>query len=233
MSSIIIFSGGFGSGKTELALNMALENAAKFDNTVLADLDLVNPFFASRELKNYLANLGVRMVAPQGDLLFGDVPSIPPEILGYIRQDNNLFIDLAGDEAGATVLGYLNRYILERNYELYLVVNPYRPFAASLDEITKLKTNLESVSRLKFTGIISNPNLVEETDMDTVIQGHRKVESYAQKMHLPIHCLTVEKRLFQEMYPIYGGIIKKIRLFLRPEWIRPVEEVMEGGQRDS
>jgi hypothetical protein len=232
LSIIIILSGGFGSGKTELALDLALEHSTQSNHTVLADLDLVNPFFASREMEKYLTRQGIQVVAPHGDLSFGDVPSIPPEILGYIRQDNEMIIDLAGDEAGAVVLGYLNRYILERDFEFLLVINPYRPFAASLEEIIKLKTNLEKVARFKFTGIISNPNLVEETDMETIIQGHKQVESYAQKLHLPIRFLAVEERFFEETYSIYGEIVRKIRLFLRPEWIRPVEEVVQYGERD-
>lgn len=233
MSSMVILSGGFGSGKTELALNMAFDTRTYCGNTVLADLDLVNPFFASREIKNLLEFHGIKLIAPREDLSFGDVPSIPPEILGYIRQDNNLIIDLAGDDAGAIVLGYLNKYVLEREFEFLLVINPYRPFALELDEIVKLKTNLEGLSRLKFTGIISNPNLVEDTNRETVIRGHQKVEEFARAMQLPIHCLAVEESLYEELYPIYGEFLRKIRLFIRPEWIRAVEEVIQDGQRDS
>lgn len=233
MSSIVILSGGFGSGKSELALNMALESGTHLHNTVLADLDLVNPFFAARDIKNILTEQGIQLVAPQEELSFGDVPSIPPQILGCIRLDNELIIDLAGDGVGATVLGYLNKYIVEREFEFLLVINPYRPFAASLEEVIRLKNNLEAASRLKFTGIVSNPNLVEETEIETVIQGHKIVEIYAREMNLPIQCLAVEERLYGELYPIYGAILRKIRLFLRPEWIRAVEEVMRDGQRNS
>ncbi|MEN6461300.1 MAG: hypothetical protein ABFC94_08035 [Syntrophomonas sp.] len=220
MGSIVILAGGFGSGKTEVAINMAFDTAETVNNVVLADLDLVNPYFASRDAKKCLEDKEIRLLAPQGQLSFGDVPSVPPEIMGFIKQDNHMIIDLAGDEVGSLVLGYISNMVSARtNVEFLLVINPYRPFAARLEDLIEMKKLLERAARLTFTGIISNPNLVEETDVDVIINGHRKVEHFADILNIPIRYLAVEEKFFSQLLPIYEKKLKKIKLFLRPDWL--------------
>lgn len=219
MGKLVIFAGGLGSGKTEIALNFALEEAGNGSRTILADLDLINPFFASRVADEKLRQYGVRLLGPRRELAFGDVPQIPPEIIGSLKQDNNLFIDLGGDEAGVLVMGYLRTYILERPYEFMLVVNPYRPFAGSLNDLIDLKNMLETASRVSFTGIISNPNLVEETTPATIRDGHEKVREWAEAIGLPVCYLMVEDRLFDQLQPEYGDIVRRLSLHFRPNWL--------------
>ncbi|HBQ26038.1 MAG TPA: hypothetical protein DD791_06565, partial [Syntrophomonas sp.] len=158
MGSLAIFAGGFGSGKSEVAVNFAIDMASTSQKTVLADLDLVNPFFASRDAREKLISDNIRLVAPSGELAFGDVPNLPTKIIALMKQDNDMLIDLAGDEVGSLVIGYLSKLVMERgNYEFYLVINPYRPFAGELGSIKELKELLEKAGLIKFTGIISNP----------------------------------------------------------------------------
>ncbi len=215
-----ILAGGFGSGKTEIALNLAYERGKMSDNVVLADLDFVNPFFASREVKQELEDNKIRLIAPSGELSFGDVPHIPAELLGLLGQKNDMIIDLAGDEIGALVLGYISNYVRKRAMvEFLLVVNPYRPFAQDLEAICELKDYLEKVAKLEFTGIISNPNLVEETDIDIIKAGHEKVMKYAEFFALPIKFLTIEAKFHETLKPIYKDLLKIISLNVRPEWI--------------
>lgn len=220
MGYTAIFAGGFGSGKTEIALNFAFNRAKIANNVVLADLDLVNPFFVSREMKNYLEMQNIRLMAPSGELSFGDVPHIPSEILGILGQDNEMFIDLAGDEVGSLVLGYISKHIKKRDgFEFFLVINPYRPFAESLEAVSELKEYLEKAAQLHFTGIISNPNLVEETDLEIIKSGHEKVVAYAQHFGIPVKYLTIEARFYNALQPKYGELLKIINLNLRPEWM--------------
>lgn len=215
-----IMAGGYGSGKTEIALNFAYERAKESDNVVLADLDLVNPFFVSREMKERLTQQNIRLTAPSGILSFGDVPHIPAELLGLLGQDNDMIIDLAGDEVGALVLGYISSYMEKRKgTEFFLVINPFRPFAENIDMISELKDYLERAANVKFTGIISNPNLVEETNLEVIKAGHKKVEEYAKYLDIPIKYLTIEAKFFQDLAPIYQSILKVIKLNLRPDWL--------------
>lgn len=224
MGNISVFAGGFGSGKSEIALNFALDAAKKpieEGKVILADLDLVNPFFASREAKHQLEENGVRLLGPRADLIFGDVPQLPPEIIGIIGQDNNMVIDLAGDEIGSLVLGYLSSVIKMRDQmDFFLVLNPYRPFACDIDSVESLKNMLEAASKTKITAIISNPNLVEETDIEVIVKGHAKVQEYADHMHIPLRYLTVEERFYDQLLPQYGSLLRKISLYLRPGWLQ-------------
>jgi len=222
VGKVIIFAGGFGSGKSEIALNFAFEKAKNKEETILADLDLVNPFFASRELREVVESKGIRVVAPSGQLAFGDVPGLPTEIVGLTRRDDNvMIIDLAGDEVGTIVLGFLSKYLQERNdYEFYLVINPYRPFAADLESVVELKEKLERAAKMTFNGIISNPNLIEDTDINVIREGHKRVEKYARYLNIPVKYMVVDKRYYPQLVPEYGKLLKEIVLYLRPDWLQ-------------
>jgi hypothetical protein len=220
LGNMAIFAGGFGSGKSEVAVNYAMLQAENYADVVLADLDLVNPYFASRDVRAKLKEAGIRLVAPSGELSFGDVPSIPGEIIGLIKQENRMVIDVAGDEVGSMVLGYLSKFILARSgYEFFLVLNPYRPFAQDLPNVRLLKDQLERAASLKFTGIVSNPNLLGETTVALIHSGHRKVMGYAQELDIPVVHLTVERKFYQELVPDYGKMLQIINLYLKPHWL--------------
>lgn len=219
MAKVIIFAGGFGSGKSELVLNYAIQRSQKTANLILADLDLVNPYFASRDMRNSLEARGIRLVAPGGELSFGDVPSIPAETIGLLRGNDEIIIDLAGDEVGSLVLGYLSRYIKDSDYQFYLVLNPYRPFAQDLESVVELKQLLEGAAHMPFTGLVSNPNLMGETGLDTIRAGHQMVLTYAQAIQLPIRCLTVEDKFYNPLGNEYGEILQAIKLYLKPDWL--------------
>jgi len=220
LGKLVIFAGGFGSGKSEIALNQALLLTRDFEDVILADLDLVNPYFASRDVRPLLEDAGIRLVAPSGELSFGDVPSIPGEIIGLLRQENNVVIDVAGDEVGSAVLGYLSKYILAREgYEFFLVLNPYRPFAQQVQSVRDLRMQLEKAASLKFTGIVSNPNLLGETTTDIIRRGHQQVAEMALALGLPVANLTVTKEFYPELAADFGDRLREIKLYLKPQWL--------------
>lgn len=220
MGNITIFAGGFGSGKSEIALNHAFNQAELSPEVILADLDLVNPYFASRALRAVLEQAGIRLAAPQGDLAFSDVPAVPAEIMGLIKQDNTMIFDLAGDEVGSLVLGYLSKFVAARpNYELLLVLNPYRPFARDTENVIILRDQLEKAAHLKFTGIVSNPNLMGETNSNIIRRGHAKVVDFARALNIPVRYLTTERKFYNELFPDYGETLQVINLYLQPEWM--------------
>lgn len=219
MAKITIFAGGFGSGKSELAINYALARSRHVDSIVLADLDLVNPYFASRDVKDLLKAHGIRLLAPAGELALADVPTIPAEIIKVLQSSEEVIIDVAGDEVGSMVLGYLSHYIKKRSYDFYLVINPYRPFARDMASIMGLKQGLEGAANLNFTGLISNPNLMMETNPVIIRSGQQMVLQYAQAMGLPVCYLTAEARFWDELVHEYGEILMPIKLYLNPEWL--------------
>ncbi len=220
MGNITIFAGGFGSGKSETALNYALKIAQKYGQVVLADLDIVNPFFCSRELESLLTSNGVKLLAPAKRLRFGDVPQVPPEVVGYLGTGNAMVLDVGGDEVVSQVLGYLRPYMRDRSHDFLLVINPYRPFAGDFEAVAGLKHALERVSRLKFTGIVSNPNLMGDTDLEVIVAGHKRVRDYSDRLSLPIVCVTVERRFYEAVRACLPDTnVQPLELYLRPEWL--------------
>ncbi len=229
LSHISIFSGAFGSGKTEIALNYALERAGNTDynKVLLADLDTANPFFVARDARGVLgsAEEKIHILAPVREMAQADVPNLPAQLMGHLRADNEMIVDLAGDKFGALVLGYISRFVKARShYDMFLVINPFRPFSSSLDEVQGLRRLLEIAGRIEFTGIISNPNMVEATSLELIREGHRRVSRFAKGLGIPIRYLAVEERFYRELYPEYGTMLKRLKLFLRPDWIRGLEE---------
>jgi len=221
LGSINIFAGGYGCGKTELALNFAMNTDSKGQDVVLADLDLVNPYFVSRQQKAELKAHHVKLLAPFNNLSYGDIPQLPPQLLAEIQRENQLLIDIAGDDTGGLVIGYLHRYLQQRNpVNLWLVINPYRPFAQDLNGIIELVELFEDASRLHFTGIISNPHLAEETTVDIIRRGHQQVLEYAEALQLKVDYLTVREEFYEQLIPEFGSLLKSIKIYTRPLWLQ-------------
>jgi len=208
--ALIIFAGRFGSGKTETALNYALalaHDAAPgtvralnpehpFSNPViLIDLDIVTPYFRSREMAERLNGDGVQVIAPS---LIGqhlDTPAITPQILGAIQQlDRPVVLDVGGDRQGARALGQFSPAIQQRGYTMYFVVNPYRPFTDTLEGVRSAVAEIEASARLRVHSLVSNPNLIGETTLEHVVEGHAKIERFAQAMGLPIAFVCLEQK---------------------------------------
>jgi len=161
----------------------------------------------------------IEMMAPDNAMAYGDIPNIPPGIIGTIRRNLNTVVDLAGDKAGALVLGYLTKFINPVDLRLYMVINPYRPFSWEIQDITDLKAMLESFAQHPVSGIISNPHLAEDTDFEVIKKGHLHVQEIASIQGVPLVQLTVTDTFYQEALLQFGEIVKKINLYLRPDWL--------------
>lgn len=212
-----IFTGRFGSGKTEAALNFAISLARGvrpegFSSTVsmgtpmageptsengviLIDLDLVTPYFRSREAARAAQRQGVEVIAPSVIGQHLDTPAVTPEILGAIQQHGRpLVLDVGGDRQGARALGQFSSAIADRGYVMHFVVNPYRPFTDSLDGLAASIAEIEASSRLVVTSLVSNPNLIGETTAKTIADGHARIKAYARALELPIAFVCLERR---------------------------------------
>jgi len=203
----ILFTGRFGSGKTEVALNYARSlvqgdapapglDAGGDDSVpvILIDLDIVTPYFRSREMAERFAEHGLEIVAPSIIGQHLDTPAITPQILGAIeRPDHRVVLDVGGDKQGARALGQYSQAIERRGYVMHFVVNPYRPFTSTLEELTDSISEIEESSRLKVTDLVSNPNLIAETKAEHILQGHALVESFAEELEMPIAFVCLER----------------------------------------
>ncbi|MCK4309564.1 MAG: hypothetical protein KAW42_06285 [Candidatus Atribacteria bacterium] len=197
---IKIFVGSFGSGKTEIAINYSIYCRKNHSQVAIVDLDIVNPYFRTREVKDALSLKGVKVIAPEGKLAYADLPLISPEIKGLIQDsDYHLILDVGGDDVGTVVLGNFKSFIEDLDYEMLLVVNSYRPFTQDIPQIEQMAQEIKNSSRLKISGIVSNPNLLTETDEEIIKQGHILIRQAAQKLKLPIKFVCIDERFSQKI----------------------------------
>lgn len=199
-NGIYCIVGGYGSGKSEIAVNLArylVQHRSTPDIPVaIADLDIVNPYFRSREAINELNKIGIKSIVPQGGHYYADLPIIVPEIKGaVIEQNGYVILDVGGDDVGARVLSSLAGSFKPDEYNLLLVLNANRPFTADLESTLKLMNEIEASSRLKFTGLISNTHLMNYTTADRVYEGIRLTKQVSDKTGLPILFAAVEHQL--------------------------------------
>jgi hypothetical protein len=206
--TITIFTGRFGSGKTETALNYAITMAqgsqgefpdsssgtTQLANVVLVDLDIVTPYFRSRETADRMKNKGVEVIAPSIIGQHLDTPAITPQILGTIQQMKRpVVLDVGGDKQGARALGQFSPAIRRRGYTMHFVVNPYRPFTNTLEGLRSSIAEIEASARLEVTSLVSNPNLIGETTIEQITQGHAQVEGFAQALDIPVALVCIEQ----------------------------------------
>jgi len=197
---IKIFVGGFGSGKTEVAINYSIYCRKSHTKVAIVDLDIVNPYFRTRETRNALNLKGVKVISPEGKMAYADLPLISPEIKGLIQNSNyHLILDVGGDDIGSVVLGNFRNIIQNYDYEMLLVVNSYRPFTQSVHQIEQMAQEIKNTSRLKISGIVSNPNLSSQTDEETIKKGHIVIKQAALKLNLPIRFICIDKRFSQKI----------------------------------
>lgn len=199
--NILTIVGGYGSGKSEIAVNLAAHLAQRGSPSVtIADLDIVNPYFRSREATDALNHLGVRSIAPKGGQQYADLPIILPEIKGAIEHNEGILIlDVGGDDVGSRVLSSLTDAFPANGYEMLLVLNANRPFTETVKNCMKLIGEIETASRLKLTGLISNTHLLEETTPEIVYAGMELARKVSKAASIPILFCSSTTRVAQEL----------------------------------
>lgn len=216
---IEIYTGHFGSGKTEVVLNRAVEFAQQGEQVTVVDLDIAKPYFRSREARTFLKELGVRLVMPDGGLEDSDLPIVGANVLGAITSaQGRVLFDVGGDSIGATALGAFAPFLRQREYQMYLVVNPYRPFTKDIPTVTRMLQEIQRAARLKVDGIVSNPNLGCETTLTHLRQGYAQVEEFAAALQLPILLTAVTDRFADRLAGHLQGPVQRVTNFLLPPW---------------
>ncbi len=185
MKKNMAFVGMFGSGKTEIAINMAVKLAKKGERVALADLDYVSPYFRSREKKPLMEEFGIEVVVPPGKYIWADTPIIPPETFGILSNKNIVAIlDVGGEEDGIAVLGYLRAFM--KYTAVYFVVNTRRPFTNTVDNIIRYYEKLKSRARVDFDYLVSNTNLGSSTTEDIIKEGEKTMEEVSKRTGIPV-----------------------------------------------
>lgn len=215
-----IIIGHYGSGKTEFSVNYAVKLAKLKKKVALVDLDIVNLYFRSREKAEALEELGIRVIggAIKGSAL--DLPAIPGEVLAPLHDKSyECIMDIGGDPAGARTLGMYNEYISEENYDMFFVLNAYRPETQSVEKVIEYMTKIEDVSRAKITGIVNNTHLLKSTTIDNVIDGYELALEVSKTTGIDIKYNVCLESIAAELPQNLEGEIFPINLYMREEWM--------------
>lgn len=174
--------GGAGAGKTELALNLSVYNAGRYGSSTLVDLDIVNPFFRVRRLRDEVEARGVAVVCPEKRVVAGDIPALPAAAWGALEQtEHPVVCDIGGGEPGLRPLGRLKDLADKRGASVYFVVNPFRPGFSDPAELAANFAHMCALSAMNVTHIIANPNISNETSVELFIEGLNRVRDFAEK----------------------------------------------------
>lgn len=202
IKGIVVIVGNYGSGKTEVSINLAVNRKRAGVDVKIADLDLVNPYFRTREARKPLSELGIEVVVPDERYLQADLPILSPVISGLIRKPNPLtLIDAGGNDVGATVLAALADSLRNTTVHMFQVVNPYRPFTDTIEGCLKIRGQIEKASKMTITGIIGNANLIDDTSVDEIYSGYDFVKALSDESHLPLKFITVSTELLPQIDP--------------------------------
>lgn len=225
--NLYIVIGAYGSGKSEYSINIARKLNDEGRDVVLADMDVVNPYFRSRDVRDEYAKLGIEVVAPEGQFMHADLPMISPRIQGAIDdKSKTVILDVGGDPAGCRTLGRFVDSIRARQYQMHFVVNTRRPFTSSVKEIITMKEQLEFTSKQRITHIICNTNLMQYTDADVVKEGINILKEVQELTQLPFeHYLVLDK--YANIVP--DGLGAKKRILLRYNLQKPWERLQAKG----
>lgn len=221
MKRLNLFTGHFGSGKTEIAINYALKlkEQAGIEKVTLVDLDIVNPYFCSRDLTEELNARGIRVISQGKHLANAELMVVTPEVLSAFNQkDHTVIFDIGGDDMGATALGQYNRFFQEEDYEMFFVVNTLRPLTGDALAVKDHLQAIEQAARLKVTKLISNSNLSFETELDQILEGERITRAIGQDLGLPVAFTAVRRDLAEAAAGAITGEILPIDIYMKPPW---------------
>ena len=197
---LLIVTGHFGTGKTEFSVNLALALARAGEKVMMADLDIVNPYFRSRERREVLEAAGVRLITSSQDSENADMPSLPAEILTVLEDRSYRgLLDIGGDPDGARVLARYQPKITAEDYQLLFVSNANRPEVRKAEDAISYLRCIEEVTGLTCGGIVNNTHLCGETTAEEILRGAELARDISERTGIPVLCHTAEERLIPEL----------------------------------
>lgn len=198
---ITILSGHYGSGKTNIAVNLALDLRKQHSKVAIADIDIVNPYFRTKDSEEMLQKADIRLICSPYANSNVDIPALPQEIYSITdNRDVHCVLDVGGDERGALALGRISPKIKEENdFDMFAVLNCYRPLTRDADSAIGILREIEAACGLKFTALINNSNLGRETTAQDVLDSVPLAEQIAKQCGLPIIMTTVEESLYDSL----------------------------------
>ena len=198
---VTLLCGHYGSGKTNVALNIAFLLKKCYNDVCIADLDIVNPYFRTKDSREELEKAGIKLIASEYAGTNVDIPALPQEMYSITdNKDMKAVIDVGGDDRGALALGRISPAILaENDYECLLVINKFRPLTPDAESTVEIMREIEYAGKIKFTGIINNSNLGEETTAEDIISSLEYANEVSRITGIPVVLTSVSEKLYTEL----------------------------------
>ena len=217
---ISIITGHYGTGKTELSVNLALALAAEGKRVMLADLDIVNPYFRSRERRPQLEAAGIQVISSSQACSDADVPALPAELLAILEnRDIRGILDIGGDPVGARVLARFQPKIIAEYYQLIFVLNANRPEVRAPEAAAAYLRAIEATTGLTCTGIVNNTHLCGETTPAEIRKGAALAEEVSRQTGIPVLCHTAEQRFLESLSDLREPVFP-IAINMKKPWER-------------
>lgn len=200
-----LFCGHYGSGKTNIAVNYAFYLKKSGFDTAIADIDIVNPYFRTKDSEKELTEEGIEVISLPFANTSLDLPAMPSEVYSLVQdRKKHAVFDVGGDDRGAYALGRYAPYILEENdYEMFFVVNFYRPLTRNAENAFAVMKEIEAACRIPFTAIVNNSNLGADTSVEDILATKDEAGKLSALSSLPILFTSADARLAGEgMFPL-------------------------------
>ncbi len=214
-SRVFIYVGMFGSGKTELSINTAITLRKSSSKVALIDIDIISPYFRSRDEKLFLENMNIKVITAPERYMHADLPIIPPEVGGYISNKEFLtVIDAGGNEDGAIVLGSLNHFLENVDKKILFVINVFRPFSSTEEEILRNIDKISRAARSKIDYLVNNSNIGPETTTDDIKTGEEIVLKVSKMTGIPAAFTSIDENIdYKGKLPIF-----RMKRFMKNSW---------------
>ena len=215
--SLTLVCGHYGTGKTNLSINLAIECARSGKDVVLVDLDIVNPYFRSSDYADVLKKENVRIVGPVFANSNTDTPSLPAEMGSVLADESKtVIVDVGGDDVGATALGRYADIIRQRGYDMIYVINRYRSMTTTPEEAAEILVEIERACGLKANSIVNNSHLKQQTTADTVMNSVNFADCTAKMLGLPISFTTAPRGVSDALNNIPN--VYPVDIYVRTPW---------------
>ncbi|WP_343345280.1 ATP-binding protein [Terrisporobacter petrolearius] len=216
-----LFIGHYGSGKSEVSMNYVTMLRELVDGEVaLADLDVVNVYFRTREKKDLMRQLGITPIDSSIQTTTLDVPAVSAEVMRPLHDDKvNYVVDVGGDNVGGRVVGRFAEHFKPEDYDMFFVVNANREKTQTAQDVLGFIDAIEASSKLKVTGLVNNTHLLRETTVDDVLKGQEVVREVSKIKNIPIKYVCCLESLVDKLPKDLEGDILPIKLYLREEWM--------------
>lgn len=219
---IILLIGNMGSGKSEIGFNFAMQYPILYNRPVkLLDMDIIKPYIRLRDVAEKAKAMNIDLLLPESRMLKADMPIVPSKMIAYLQDDSfDLIMDVGGEDRGSITIAQFQNFFLQTDLSVWLVVNPFRPFANSAQKILQTISTLQISTKLLINGIVANPHLRFETTIDHVLKGLSIIQEASVLSKIPISLIAIWHTIYmKDLEKKYAPIpVLPMKLFLTFPW---------------